>query len=348
MLTERIADYVRGADAEPFADLVRDAFAAHYEHSPPLRVLADAAGLAPGELSDWRQGPMGPTLAFKTQRLTIDEPREEFHSSGTTDGAPSVHHHPYPDLYRTVIDATFPAACLAGLERPPMLSLVPTREQAPKSSLAFMLDHALRRWGGEDSETVARAGGIDATRARGFLAARQRDGRPVVVLATAWAVVQLLEALERLGLAFRLPPGSRLFETGGYKGRSRELSHAELLAALELRLGLPPSAVIREYGMTELTSHFYAAPSPGGDAPFTAPPWVRVRVLDPMTLDEIETGATGLLAVFDLANVGSALHVLTEDLARAVNGGFRLVGRAAGAELRGCSLTIEELATGTR
>jgi hypothetical protein len=70
---------------------------------------------------------------------------------------------------------------------------------------------------------------------------------------------------------------------------------------------------------------------------------MRVRALDPATLAELPEGATGLLAVFDLANVGSALHVLTEDLGSVEAGGFRLAGRAPEADLRGCSLLAEEL-----
>jgi Acyl-protein synthetase, LuxE len=339
MLAARIADFVRGAGGS-FDALAAQAFALHYERSPPLRRLADAAGLTPAGLTDWRQVPMVPTLAFKTQDLALGQASEEFHSSGTT-GTASLHRHPHPELYRAVIDATFPAACLAGLESPPMLSLVPSRRDAPHSSLAFMLDHAMARWGGEGSLGVARPGGLQAQPLRGFLAARQRDRRPALVLATSHALGQLLDILERLQLSFRLPAGSRVFETGGTKGRSRELAPRSLRAGLLQRLGIAPGAVVREYGMTELTSHFYNA---GGEGPFTVPPWVRTRVLDPATLEPAPDGAPGLLSIFDLANVGSALHVLTEDLAVAEAGGFQLVGRAAGAELRGCSLLSEELA----
>ena len=75
------------------------------------------------------------------------------------------------------------------------------------------------------------------------------------------------------------------------------------------------------------------------------PHWVRARALDPATLEEVPEGQPGLLAIFDLANLGSAVHLLSEDLAVAEAGGFRLVGRASQAQLRGCSLTAEELAS---
>ena len=70
---------------------------------------------------------------------------------------------------------------------------------------------------------------------------------------------------------------------------------------------------------------------------------MRVRILDPATLAEAPAGTPGLISVLDLANLGSALHLLTEDLGVAEGDGFRLLGRAAGADLRGCSLVVEEL-----
>jgi hypothetical protein len=102
--------------------------------------------------------------------------------------------------------------------------------------------------------------------------------------------------------------------------------------------------VVREYGMAELTSQCYTGALLGDDPDlFVAPHWVRVRLLDPETLEEVPAGAPGLVCLFDLGNLGSALHVLTEDLGVAEGDGFRLLGRAAGAELRGCSLVVEEL-----
>jgi acyl-CoA synthetase (AMP-forming)/AMP-acid ligase II len=215
-----------------------------------------------------------------------------------------------------------------------------------------MIDHVLARFGSPESVVACGRRGVEAAAARSWTAARQRAGRPVLVLATSLALDQWLGALERLGLRFRLPAGSAVFETGGFKGRAVELTPARQLERLEERLDVPPSAVVCEYGMTELTSQCYTLALHGGDPEvFVAPHWVRVRVLDPATLAEQAPGEPGLIAVFDLANLGSAAHLLTEDLGVLVPGrvgpeggqGFRLLGRAAGAELRGCSLAAEEL-----
>jgi acyl-CoA synthetase (AMP-forming)/AMP-acid ligase II len=169
----------------------------------------------------------------------------------------------------------------------------------------------------------------------------------VVVLATALALADLVAGLARLDLRFRLPAGSVVFETGGFKGREREVAPDELAAGVAERLGVPAPAVVREYGMTELTSQLYSVSLTGGAPELYVPPHqVRVRVVDPESLDEAPAGESGLVAVFDLANLSSAVHVLTEDLGRLEPGGLRLLGRAPGADLRGCSLTVEEMARG--
>jgi hypothetical protein len=228
-----------------------------------------------------------------------------------------------------------------------MLALVPGREERPDSSLSFMVDHVVRRWGGEASAWGLGPRGVDARAARSWLGARQREGRPVVVLATALALADLVAGLERLDLRFRLPAGSVIFETGGFKGREREVDPGALAAGVAARLGVAATSIVREYGMTELTSQLYTRALAGGDPElYVAPHQVRVRVVDPQTLDEVAAGETGLVAIFDLANLSSAVHVLSEDLGRAEPGGLRLLGRAPGADLRGCSLTVEELAHG--
>ena len=344
MIVDQVLQFIRDPTSGEFEELAREAFAFQYEQIETYRRLCQRSEIAPKTVADWRQVPAIPALAFKSLDLAVGDGGEVFRSSGTTTERPSVHRHVFPDLYRATIDQTFPDAVLGDFPSIPILSLIPDRHQAPESSLAFMVDHVLRRWGAEDSLTAFGRSGVDPRRARSFLAARQRDKRPVLILATAFAMDQLLDALDRLGLRFRLPVGSVVFETGGYKGRSREVSQQSLLTRLQQSLAVPAERVVREYGMTELTSQFYTAVRHGGDPDLFLPPeWVRVRILDPESLAETAPGETGLIAVFDLANLSSAVHLLTEDLGRADGKGFRLIGRAAGAELRGCSLAVEEL-----
>lgn len=345
MIQERIARFIQGSESASFDELALEAFAFQFERIEPYRRMCQGRGATPETVSDWRRVPPVPTAAFKTFTLAAEPAKEIFRSSGTTETeARSVHHHPYPDLYRLTIDASFPRFCLPLGGGIPMLSLIPAREQLPDSSLSFMIDHVLSHWGGPESAMAFGPRGVEVAKARSWAGARQRAGRPVLVLATAFALAEWLQALERMDLRFRLPAGSAVFETGGFKGRTKELTREDLVARLGTWLGVPPAAVVREYGMTELTSQCYTRALRGGDPDlFIAPEWVRVRILDPVTLEEAPAGTPGLIAVFDLANLGSAVHVLTEDLGVTEAEGFRLLGRAAGAELRGCSLVVEEL-----
>ncbi len=350
MIVERISRSIQSPQ-ETFEELALAAFAFQFERIAPYRRLCEGRGTTPASVSDWRQVPMVPAAAFKTLELAAAPAVEVFRSSGTTSGgieeARSVHHHSYPDLYQQVIDASFPRFCLPHLSagaRLPILSLIPTLTQLPDSSLSFMVDHVISRHGSPESATTFGNRGVEVAKARSWAGARQREGRPVLVLATAFALVQWLDGLDRLDLRFRLPPGTVLFETGGFKGKTGEVSREDLLRRTGERLGVPAGQVVREYGMTELTSQCYTRALYGEDPDlFVAPSWVRVRILDPETLAEAPAGTPGLIAIFDLANLSSAVHLLTEDLGVRDGMGFRLLGRAAGAELRGCSLVVEEL-----
>jgi len=353
-LVERIGEFLsaegavrRSGDSDTaFARLALEVFAAQYRHVEPYRRLCDTRCATPETVDDWRRAPAVPTLAFRSLELAAAPAREIFRSSGTSGGGRSVHHHPFPELYRRTIDATFPHYCLPGGTPRPILSLVPPRRQLPDSSLSFMAEHVLERHGAEGSETAFGAGGVEIESASAWADARRAENRPGLVFATAFALADWLDALEDEGRRFALPSGTVIFETGGFKGRRRELERAELVARAEALLGVPRERIVREYGMSELTGQFYTRVLEGGDPDlFVEPPAMRARVLDPLTLDELPAGEKGVLAIFDLANVGSAAHVLTQDLALAEAGGFRLLGRARGAELRGCSLVAEELQT---
>jgi hypothetical protein len=350
VIVDRVSRFLTSPESDSFEDLALAAFAWQFERIEPYRRLCERRGATPETVKDWRRVPPVPAAAFKTLTLAAEPAVEVFRSSGTTGGEEqrSVHHQPFPDLYRKVIDASFPRFCLPYGGPLPILSLIPTREQLPDSSLSFMADHILTQYGSPESLTAFGPRGVEAAKARSWAGARQREGRPVLVLATAFALAQWLDALaDRLGLKFRLPAGTAIFETGGFKGRTTELTRGELLARVQEGLGVTPDFVVREYGMTELTSQCYTPVLLGGDPDlFVAPHWVRVRLLDPETLEEVPAGTPGLISVFDLANLGSAVHLLTEDLGVAEGDGFRLVGRAAGSELRGCSLVVEELRSG--
>ncbi|MGA2853369.1 MAG: hypothetical protein ABSE90_04490 [Verrucomicrobiota bacterium] len=178
---------------------------------------------------------------------------------------------------------------------------------------------------------------------------------PQILLGTAFSFVYLLDYLVERDLRIGLPAGSRVMETGGYKNRSRSMPKSELHALLSERLGITPENIICEYGMSELSSQAYALGAPAsrwrvsanakelaGKMPalpgFHFPPWARVQIISPETGREVADGETGLIRVFDLANVFSVAAIQTEDFGIRRDEGFELIGRAQLAEPRGCSL----------
>ena len=355
-LARRIEDFVRTScaggddrDNESFSQLAQSGFAYQYRRIEPFRRLCDHRGTTPETLIPfhWTDVPAVPVMAFRGQALHAAPAREIFRSSGTTGGEAqrSVHYHPLPDLYRAVIECTFPSACFPGTEeKRPMLSLVPSRKVVPDSSLGFMCEHVLDRFGAPPTTVAMDEKGLRVELANRWCRELQGAG---TILTTAFALAFWLDALEEQDLAFSLPEGSTLFETGGFKGRTREIERQTLLRRIRHRLGIEPSAVVREYGMTELTGHFYTHVLHGGDPDrFHIPPFMRVHMLDPESLEPVPLGQPGLLTFFDLSNVGSAIHVITQDLGVYESElEFRLLGRADEAQLRGCSLTAEELSS---
>ncbi|HEX7241001.1 MAG TPA: hypothetical protein VF263_12085, partial [Longimicrobiaceae bacterium] len=189
---------------------------------------------------------------------------------------------------------------------------------------------------------------IDHAGLRAALREAEADGVPVCVLGTSFAFVHWLDAA---GERYALPAGSRVMDTGGFKGRSREVTREELYAALGEQLGVGAEWCVNEYGMTEMSSQFYDGVA-GVAAPrlHRAPAWVRTRAVDPETLEALPDGETGVLRHWDLANLGSVMAVQTADLGMVTPDGIRLLGRARGAEARGCSLAMDQFlaASGSR
>lgn len=337
-----------------FNELALDIFALQFETIPILRRFSQSRGVNPTLLSDWRDIPALPAAAFKEMELTSLPAHDRpfvFHSSGTSAQIPSRHFHNAPSLalYEASLLPWFRRHLLsdaASSKRLRILSLTPSPALAPCSSLVHMIDTVRRESGSEDSRffgSVDAAGAWQLDTAEPISALRESASarNPVLVLGTAFNFLHLLDHLAALPLPIQLPPGSRVMETGGYKGRSRAVPKAELHALITQRLGVPASHIICEYGMSELSSQAYdRAVTAAPDAPrcFRFPPWARVRIVSPETGCEVAEGETGLIRVLDLANVRSVLAIQTEDLGLRRGDGFELLGRAATAEPRGCSL----------
>ncbi len=336
-------------EEERFTRIALRVFGHQYRGCSAYRAYCQARSKTPVDVQRWQDVPMVPTRGFKdVELLSADRAEAVFLTSGTSRGpeARGRHFVPRLSLYRSAALTSFAAHVLPEGRAAAMLSLVPSPRIQPRSSLSAMVEMVAQDlveeavWLG-DGEPGPDPDPLEAAADR--LAA---ETRPVLMVGTAFAFVHLLDALSARGSSVRLPGSARIMETGGFKGRSRTVSRRELYDALEERLGVPPTRIVNEYGMTELLSQLYEpilTEGREGSGWHVAPPWLRVRALDPSTLAPLESGTPGLLAFFDLANAGSVAHVLTEDVGVVTGGRVRLQGRSAGAEPRGCSLAAEEL-----
>jgi hypothetical protein len=324
------------------AELTRD----QAEHVTAYRRFLAAETRRPSAF----ERPALPTDVFRFARVARHVAAEDvrlFRTSGTT--AQARGEHALRDL--TLYDRAAYAAARYMLfpDRPRMqlCVLAPEEHAAPDSSLSYMLARFGSWFGDAQSRYVWRDGRIDCDLLAACLRSAEQHAEPIALLGTSFAFVHADEAFG--SQQFALPPGSRIMQTGGFKGRSRTLEPAAMLELLSARYGIDPAYVVQEYGMTELSSQCYETPLRAallGETPkprqLWVPGWMRAVPIDPNTLEPTPAGQAGLLRIDDLANLDSVCAIQTSDLALREGEGILLLGRAPDAVARGCSLAVEE------
>jgi hypothetical protein len=292
--------------------------------------------------------PALPTDVFRFRRIASHPENEDvrvFRSSGTTSSDRSLHAYGDLDLYDAAALAAARHMLFPDVDKTRLVILAPHEDEARDSSLEYMLAR-FAEWFGTECTWVWRDGALDLA----LLAERLRDaekaGEPVALLGTSFAFVHAEDGLG--DRRFDLPRGSRVMQTGGYKGRSREVDPEVLLAAISGRFGVPEPRIINEFGATELSSQMYGTTlvesidrSPGPRR-LWVPPWVRATPVDPDTLEPVEGDGVGILRIDDTANLDSVCCIQTADLARRLDDGIVVLGRARGATPRGCSLAADQ------
>lgn len=346
----------RTPSPEPFDALACDLARYQAARIEGYARLCRARGVDVAALTSAADVPAVPTDAFKLTRVATFPPEDTritFRTSGTTVGTRGE--HPMRDV------ATYDAAAIAfgrrwlarDLDEPtPVVVLGPSPEAASDSSLVHMCEAFVRAFGAPASPSstylIDDDGVLDLAAFDERVAIALARAEPMLVLGTSFAFVHFVDAIGKA--TFALPRGSRVMQTGGYKGRSREVPPAVLRADLARVFALDERSIVGEYGMTELSSQFYERTLFDEASPlgvYAEPPWARVVPVDPDTLAAVPDGAVGIAKIIDLMNVDSAVAVLTQDQVRRVGseneGGFELLGRAPGAPARGCSIAIDEL-----
>jgi hypothetical protein len=350
-----VRSFAAGESSRTFDDLALEIADFQRDFSPGFARLLAARAAPPGSVETI---PGVPCDAFRLARVAVHPEAEDclrFATSGTTSGARGMHVMRTAETYRALALSFGRQALLSSdhARARHVVALAPRLDDPPTSSLGYMMAMFMVDFARQDDEHGAHwliddhglniAGLVRA--AEHALEAEEQ----LVLLATSFALVSLLDALA--GKQLRVPPSTVVMQTGGFKGKTREIAPSELRSRVAHCLAISELQVVSEYGMTELTSQLYEATLPGSalqaahhGAPgvYFEPPWLRVVPVDPTTLQAVAPGEVGIARIVDLGNVDSAIAIQTQDRVRRVAGGIELLGRAAGAPARGCSLAVEE------
>jgi Acyl-protein synthetase, LuxE len=379
-LRELILSGFHGADFDALAvELFNLQFAhcpAYQKECVAKRITPESISVLRGmtpSFARWKKIPFVTTSAFKHfeySAIPFEKRSTVFFSSGTTEQKPSRHFHNaeslavYEASLWTAFRQNFFADAKSANRAAKLICLTPPPAQVPYSSLVHMFE-TVRQITCEAGASVFfgktdtdNSWILDFEASLKILQESVAQNQPLLLVGTAFSFVHLLDFLAENDLKFQLPENSRVMETGGYKNRSRTMPKMELHALIKKILGVPRENIICEYGMSELSSQAYdsvanAAMQTSRDAgisfaptaanrSFHFPPWARVQIISPETGREVADGETGLIRIFDLANVFSVAAIQTEDLGIRRGDGFELIGRAQSAEARGCSLNTTE------
>ncbi|WP_029008397.1 long-chain-fatty-acid--CoA ligase [Azospirillum halopraeferens] len=334
------------ADEAAFGTMALRLFAYQFEHNAAYRRVAMQRGRTPRTVRSWQAIPAVPIAAFKELTLSCRPPEEAervFMTSGTTRaGVRGACYHPTMAVWERSMTRTFRHRFMGGDARLPMAILFPDAAAMPNSSLAHYLAVAVREFGAADSRHLVDGSGLDVDGLVTMLETAAAAGRPLALLGASFSFVHAMDALAERGCRVALPEGSRILDTGGFKGQSRTMEADAFYDRLSATFGVPRRRCINMYGMTELSSQFYDDGNESCPSVKSGPHWVRTRVIDPLSGAEMPVGTPGVLVHHDLAHFNNVSAILTEDAGVAVAGGFLLLGRADGAEAKGCSMAVAE------
>lgn len=357
---DAIRDYILtwSTDEEEFDRLFMKLVQHQVEANPVYRRFVESKT---NSCTSWDQVPPLPVSFFKEFQLrSYEGHRDEFcwESSGTT-GKKSRTYLSDDGIYNTVIRELWPRQLMnfTGVT----CRLIPNRLEWPHSSLSHFFATGLRQGpkptnpGGPiyDFDTVTGRYKVNYPLLVGVLEECEDEHLPLRLVGTSYAIASVFDHLEEIGVRFQLEPSSFIVDTGGYKGIVADRSRDRFVEQAVHTLGVQRSNCLNEYGMSELSSHFWSTeltnwtalsePVPRSTTEWwRVPPWVRVKIVDPIT-GEPDRG--GVAVFYDLANVWSVAAIQTEDHIdiRVDRQGtyIRPIGRHVDADLKGCSITAE-------
>jgi hypothetical protein len=314
---------------DDFKNIAIEVFNYQRENNLLYRNFTDSLGKGRHSATSLHELTFLPVEFFRNHKIITGNLPEEtvFESSGTTGSVTSRHYVCDLGLYEQSFFRTFtmfygdPADYV-------FAALLPSYVERSGSSLVYMADKLIKS-GNDPLSGFYRGNPSDLLKA---LETAKSNKRKVLLLGVSFALLDLAEEFSP-DLS-----GITIMETGGMKGRRKEITRQELHQILREKFNIP--GIDSEYGMTELLSQAYSK----GDGLFYCPPWMKIMLRDPHDPLSIhtETGRTGGINIIDLANINSCSFIATGDLGRLhENGGFEVLGRFDNSDIRGCNLLVE-------
>jgi len=314
-------------DDDSFNDAAIKIFRYQYENNPVYRKFTDVLKIYPEKVTSIEKIPFLPIGFFKNHRVTAGSfvPAGYFQSSGTTASTTGKHFYENLDVYEQSFIAGF-NQFFGDIKEYCVLALLPSYMEQQNSSLIYMVKKLVELSGNNKSGFYL----YNHDELQTTLDLLESEGQKTLLFGVTFA---LLDLIEKFSLKLK---NTMIIETGGMKGRRKELVREELHHLLCEGFGV--DKIHSEYGMTELFSQAWSK----GDGIFETPPWMKIRIRDVNDpLSYVSTEKTGGINVIDLANVNSCCFIATQDLGRITSkNSFEVLGRFDNADIRGCNLLI--------
>jgi len=312
---------------EYFKQVAFSVFRHQFENNKVYRSFCDLLYIHPSDIHTLEDIPFLPIEFFKSKKIisSLEEVQEVFTSSGTTGSVTSKHHVTDIEFYKESYLKGF-AHFYGNIEDYAVLALLPNYLERKGSSLVYMVADLIQR--SKNKKSGFYLNNIEEL-ARKLIKIDQK-GQKTLLIGVSFALMDLIEKCQ-----FELK-NTIIMETGGMKGRRKELVRNELHALLQHGFGV--KNIHSEYGMTELLSQGYS----NGNGVFETPPWMKVITRDPEDALSIQkNGKTGGINIIDLANYNSCAFIATQDLGKVhQNGTFEIIGRFDNSDIRGCNLLV--------
>lgn len=312
---------------EQFTKAALEVFKHQFKSSKVYRSFCDLLYIHPSDVTKITQIPFLPIQFFKMREVlsSTEKVQEIFTSSGTTGSLTSKHFVTDINLYKQSYLNGF-HHFYSNIEDYVVLALLPNYLERDGSSLVFMVDDLITK--SKNSESGFYLNNLDELAQK--LINLDKNGQKILLIGVSFALLDLIEKHQ-----FTLK-NTIIMETGGMKGRRKELIRNELHQLLQDGFGV--AEIHSEYGMTELLSQAYSK----GNGIFETPPWMKILARDTEdALTILPKEKTGGINIIDLANYNSCSFIATQDLGKVYNNDtFEIIGRFDDSDIRGCNLMV--------